>query len=304
MLISVVTKRRFKVLAVFLAVNIIAQIGFPTLAFALTRGASQPAAGSFEAVNTNQMVDLFSGDLTYNIPLMNVPGPNGGYPINLAYNAGVGMEQEASWVGLGWNVNAGVINRNLRGMPDDFKGDKVTKTLHMKPQRKISATITAANLENFGFDLAKGTLKIGLSATAYYDNYKGVGTAFGVNLSSSSAEMFGGGMTAGLSLTSDSKEGLGVSPSLSYGRGTKEKGSSFELGLEMNSRQGLTGITFRSNRWNSGNPEIGPPDPNSKATASGAATTFSNSTFVPIMDMPRGGFSGSLDFKMGPKPLP
>ena len=60
MLISVVTKRRFKVLAVFLAVNIIAQIGFPTVAFALTSGASQPEAGSFEPVNTNQMVDLFS----------------------------------------------------------------------------------------------------------------------------------------------------------------------------------------------------------------------------------------------------
>ena len=41
------------------------------------------------------MVDLFSGDFNYNIPLMEV----GGYPINLSYHSGIGMDQEASWVG-------------------------------------------------------------------------------------------------------------------------------------------------------------------------------------------------------------
>ena len=64
------------------------------------------------------MVDLSSGDMSYNIPLMDV----GGYPLNLAYTAGVGMDQEASWVGLGWNLSVGQINRNVRGLPDDFNG--------------------------------------------------------------------------------------------------------------------------------------------------------------------------------------
>ena len=33
------------------------------------------------------MVDLFSGDFSYNVPLLDV----GGYPVNIAYHSGVGM---------------------------------------------------------------------------------------------------------------------------------------------------------------------------------------------------------------------
>merc|ERR1712228_95355 len=31
------------------------------------------------------------------------------------------MSQEASWVGLGWNLNPGAINRTVSGVPDDWK---------------------------------------------------------------------------------------------------------------------------------------------------------------------------------------
>src|SRR5690606_33543793 len=105
--------------------TLIQQIVFPTTAMALTGGPSQPEVQSFEPIGTNQMVDLTTGDFNYNIPLMVVPGPNGSYPINLAYHAGIGMEQESSWVGLGWNINPGAITRNMRGIPDDFSGDQV-----------------------------------------------------------------------------------------------------------------------------------------------------------------------------------
>lgn len=74
------------------------------------------------------MVDLFTGNLSYNIPLFDVEG----YPVNLFYNAGVGMDQEASWVGLGWNLSPGVVERNLRGLPDDFKGDVIKREIHQK----------------------------------------------------------------------------------------------------------------------------------------------------------------------------
>src|SRR5690606_28380145 len=229
MLVKIVTKKRFKVIAIFMAVNLLAQIGFPTVAFALTSGPSQPEMGSFEPVNTNQMVDLFSGDFTYNIPLMNVPGPNGGYPINLAYNAGIGMEQEASWVGLGWNINAGVINRGMRGVPDDFNGDNITKTVHMKPQRKLSFTAgVGLNIEIFGVvpqvgqdDLVRGSFGV------YYDNYKGVGTIMGIGLSTPSADQGGGPMQGKLSFTSDSQEGLGIAPSVGYGGETQKRAFAF-----------------------------------------------------------------------------
>src|ERR1041384_2158348 len=92
---------------------------------------------SFEPVGPTEMFDIFSGDFTYNIPLLSVPGPNGGYPINLAYHSGIGMEQESSWVGLGWNINVGAINRQLRGLPDDFKGDKVTQKMNLKTNTTV-----------------------------------------------------------------------------------------------------------------------------------------------------------------------
>lgn len=100
----------------------------PATTFALTTGPTQPEVLSFEPVGTTDMVDMFSGDFVYNIPLLDVEG----YPINIAYHGGVNMEQEASWVGLGWNINPGEINRSVRGMPDDFNGDTVYKQLHIK----------------------------------------------------------------------------------------------------------------------------------------------------------------------------
>src|ERR1044072_5795417 len=81
-------------------------------------GPTQPESQSFTSVNSNNMVDLFTGDFSYNISLLDV----GGYPVNIAYHSGITMDEEASWVGLGWNINPGSITRNMRGVPDDFNG--------------------------------------------------------------------------------------------------------------------------------------------------------------------------------------
>ena len=85
------------------------QIVFPCALLALTSGPTQPELQSFEPAGTSEMVDLFSGDFNYNIPLLEVPGPNGGYPINLFYNSVTEGESEASMVGLGWNIGIGSI---------------------------------------------------------------------------------------------------------------------------------------------------------------------------------------------------
>lgn len=82
-------------------------------------GLSLPEASGFASADNSNLVDLFSGDFGYTIPLMDV----GGYPITLSYAANPSMEQEASWVGLGWSLSPGSISRNLRGFcPDDFSG--------------------------------------------------------------------------------------------------------------------------------------------------------------------------------------
>ena len=125
--------------AAILLIVFLLEITLPTALWALTSGPSQPEVHSFEPVSTNQMVDLFSGDFTYNIPLMTVPGPNGGYPINIAYHSGVGMEQEATWVGLGWNISPGVVTREMRGIPDDFKHAKIKKQQYHKDSKIFNA---------------------------------------------------------------------------------------------------------------------------------------------------------------------
>src|SRR4051812_11199653 len=109
-------KRSVRYFAFFMALNIVFEVISPTLAMALTNGSYQPEFAGFEPANSSEMVDLFSGDFKYNIPLMDVDG----YPLNLSYHAGATMESEASWVGLGWSLNPGVLNRMVKGLPDDF----------------------------------------------------------------------------------------------------------------------------------------------------------------------------------------
>ena len=107
-----------------LVATIFLLIFFPTLVpinlFASNNGPKSPEAASFEPVDATDMVNLITGQYSYVLPLLNVPSPEGGYPIALGYHAGIAMDQEASWAGLGWNVNPGAIDRNVNGYPDDY----------------------------------------------------------------------------------------------------------------------------------------------------------------------------------------
>ncbi|HEY5750763.1 MAG TPA: hypothetical protein VIU12_32090 [Chryseolinea sp.] len=67
--------------------------------------------------------------MTFNIPVVEVPGPEGSFNIPLSYHAGIGPEQEASWVGLGWNINVGSITRDINQYPDDASGESQTVTV-------------------------------------------------------------------------------------------------------------------------------------------------------------------------------
>ena len=214
-------KRFYRIVSFFLLINIIGDLVFPTCAFALTGGPSQPEFESFEPAATNQMVDLFSGDFNYNIPLISIPGPNGGYPVNLAYHAGATMEQQASWVGLGWNINPGVINRNMRGLPDDFNGDQVFKEYNLKPRKNFELNATPVPGEKWcGIPFVSPIASFGIS----YDNYKGFGVAGSVSGNFISANF-------------NTQDGLGleITPSiLSY--------QDISIGLEvgLNSREGMS----------------------------------------------------------------
>lgn len=136
-MIKSIRKSKFsKILASYLALQIVISVIQPAKLYALTGGPDQPEFNSFTPIGTSEMVDLSSGDFKYNIPIMDV----GGYPLNLSYNSGVGMDQEASWVGLGWNLNVGQITRSVRGIPDDFKGDDLIYRNNIKDNRTVGLT--------------------------------------------------------------------------------------------------------------------------------------------------------------------
>ncbi len=181
-----IQKKSLKRISVLLAMVFINQIFFPTAMLAVTGGPGQPELESFTPFNSSDMVDPFSGDFTYNIPLLNVPGPNGGYPINIAYSGNLGTEQEAGWVGLGWSINPGAINRQLRGLPDDFDGSQeVTRKRKMKPNRTYTLGVGTAFSEVFGFDLSKNDIDVQLNANINLtvNNYNGFNMGIGAGFS-------------------------------------------------------------------------------------------------------------------------
>ena len=298
--------RRYKKgIAILLLLTFGQEIFLPGTLWALTGGPSQPEVNSFEPVGTNQMVDLATGDFTYNIPLMVVPGPNGSYPINLAYHAGIGMEQEASWVGLGWNINPGAITRNLRGVPDDFSGDEVTQKLNLK--NNVTTSL------NFGFDQLKKEKKelLGLDENAYvpkwslktyFNNYSGVGYTVTPSPIKLLSKTFGGfklgAFRSALNLSIDSQTGLDVNVSMSLTRKFKLKkwqkyGRGFNAGIGWNTQQGLTSLRFSPKTHYFGG--------NRRHQFIGGYLSFSTSSYFPSHNFSTGGFNTSVSFLLTKK---
>lgn len=292
-----------KYICCFLAANLLFQVITPTAAMALTGGPSQPEMESFEPVSTTEMVDLFTGDFVYNIPLLTVPGPNGGYPINIAYHAGIGMEQEASWVGLGWNISPGVINRQLRGIPDDFNGDeKITKTLHYKPNWNFSLGFSVSQQnyyeEVFGADPKDflGSvmhIHIPQNYQLYFNSYKGVGFSFSSDFSKRNVHSWGQrgkfSIVPALSYSFDTQGGFGVQPSLSVDFNITKNGVMHHYGGNINagfnSRQGLSGFGYIPNKLKSYD------------GARVAAVNFSSSAYMPPLTTNLGGITAKMTFE-------
>ncbi len=213
-------------------------------------GPSQPEMSSFKAAGTNDMVNLFSGDFSYNIPLLDV----GGYPVNIFYNGGITMEEEASWVGLGWNINPGNVNRNMRGVPDDFNGtEKLIQKQNMKPNKTWGVSL-GADIELVGiksFEMFSGSL--GASMGISVNNYLGPAIELGLKGTTSfklgkaaTPEKSAPGMSLGLNANLSSRSGLTLSPNVSLsGKLFKSNvGISTGVGLSTsyNSRSGIKSL--------------------------------------------------------------
>jgi len=283
--------------AVFIAVLVLNQALFPTMAVALTGGPSQPEVKGFTPIGATDMVDLFTGDFSYNIPLMDVDG----YPLNLSYQSNPRMDDEASWVGLGWSLNPGVLTRNLRGFPDDFKGDPVEKKFHMKENNTIGGSL-GFTFEFFGF------FGLDLSAGVYHNTFNGWGTKLGITpsisitkaIAKSKAKKEGNfdakkfikdhkkdpkGTSIGLGLNFDSQQGVDLTPSVNIGSGAKakEKGKAYGLGIStsINSRKGLREVAYNmSNSWKQRSERL------SEGIKLGSSFNFAAFTYFPTPTMP------------------
>jgi hypothetical protein len=127
----------------------------PTVGYSLSGDASQVEFAAYEEFNTTDMVNLITGDFNYNIPLLNVPSPEGGFQMPLSYHAGIELDEESSWVGLGWSLNPGVVDRDVSMYPDDYKGEIISS--------EVLDDGGSAYVRNF------------LTYTDYYDAEKGKG---------------------------------------------------------------------------------------------------------------------------------
>jgi hypothetical protein len=158
-------KRFRRMIAATLLLVMLTNVLSPTITYALTSGPAQPEATSFEPIDTTDMVNLQTGDFTYSVPVMEVPGPEGGYPIALSYHSGIQTNQEATWVGLGWNLNVGALTRSVNGYPDDFNLENTnTRRDYWSGGYSFSVSV--------GIALTETNTSSGLSIS--YDSYKGI----------------------------------------------------------------------------------------------------------------------------------
>ncbi|MGQ3012528.1 MAG: hypothetical protein ACT6QS_02370 [Flavobacteriales bacterium] len=304
-----------KVLAVIMVAELTVQCIQPLALQALTSGPTQPEVQGFQPVGMSQMVDPFTGDFSYNIPLMEV----GGYPLNLSYQSGISMDQEASWAGLGWNLHTGAITRQMRGLPDDFWNDEVIERVNLKPNKTVGVNV-AFDMELFGFEAnniippsggsgSSGSLSVGLGIE--YNNYAGVSlsTTAGLNLSGGSNLP----MNASLNLTSGS-DGLQISPNISYsgkltGNNSKVTGrASIGIGASINSRKGLTDLTLSGGvNASTSKTKTDPNDKNKVLSQTDGKVGINNSstisfgahTFTPSIENAMETYSFSGRFKIG-----
>ncbi|WP_298892451.1 hypothetical protein [uncultured Psychroserpens sp.] len=285
MIHTIRTSKLSKVIASYLAIQLIITTVQPTNLYALTGGPAQPEFNTFTPIGTSDMVNLSSGDFNYNIPLMDV----GGYPLNLAYDSGISMDQEATWVGLGWNLNVGQINRQVRGLPDDFKGDQMTYENNIKNNKTVGLTLSINGQ-------VSGNESVGASASAsatlMHNNYDGFSftPSFGVSYK------FASGTSVGMNLTPSINDGVTLTPSASQSFSKKDKdtkenandgiSNSVGFGVPYNSRQGITALNINTSTSKKSTDtykkKIGGKTQNiTDSYAGGASLSFIDNTFTP-----------------------
>lgn len=305
MLTKIRNSRWTKIVAMVILVSFLSEIIQPNQLFAITGGPSQPEMAGFTPVSTDQMVDLFSGDFHYTIPIMVVPGPNGGFPINLNYNSNVGMEQEATWVGLGWTLNPGAINRQVRGLPDDFCNDTIEKFYHRRDNNTFLFSPGGGG-EVFGANFGIG---LSGSSSVIYNTYSGISLCqkFGISASYVRDRKIQGdgnklktsaAVGGNVNLDSDN----GITTSFSMNGGSKNLKAGFNYGY--NSKSGTytfsnqISLNFASKVSVPENTNV-PDKAKFKYSGGSVGSSFSTAANLPPIHLPLSSTSWGLSFQVG-----
>jgi len=236
-------KQRFlRGIALFLALVMLNEILFPTVAFALTSMGTQPEVWGYQPVDATDNVSLTSGKFNYTIPITSIPE----YPMAIGYSSGLGMEQESGVFGFGFSGFSGAIARSMNGLPDDVLGAQ--KKYDFSNQKMWDASLKGTLGKSLGgTDPPKeiGGVALGLGASVSfqigYNNYTGAYGAVGVGFGAAGKmkifdklQIFPAGGIGG-GLISDSRKsgigfGVGASVGISYDLygGGKFQGGGFE----------------------------------------------------------------------------
>ncbi len=261
-------------------------------------GPTQPEVQGFTPIGVSEMVDPFTGDFSYNIPLMDVEG----YPINIAYSSGVSMDQEASWVGLGWNLNMGSVVRSMRGLPDDFDGDQIVKVESREAEKNISVDLKWTPEIWGNEDLITGigsSVGLTIAPSFNFSNYTGLDASLSFGPSFSTKKKSGLKLNTGVTFTGSSENGAGFSPNFSLAKISSKSSSMFNtlggnIGCSYNSRAGLQAISYGAS--------LSKESVKSKTTRSGPSGSSSYSlglnTYMPSSESSylNSGISGNVSF--------
>jgi YD repeat-containing protein len=193
-------------------------------ATALMGGPVMPEYVQFEPSDAPDVVNLNTGDFSYTLPVGEVPGPYGNFPMTMSYHAGIGPGQEATWVGLGWTLNPGAINRTLRGTPDDqFHGGDLAFIYAYSVTHTFSVGIT----------LSYGPIGLNMS----YNSYSGYGLTASVSIQYGPYNLGGSFGTSGIGVNGGlGANGLGINGSLTFG----ESGMNASVGVGYTGPAGVT----------------------------------------------------------------
>ncbi|MEO1054881.1 MAG: hypothetical protein AAFX87_29880, partial [Bacteroidota bacterium] len=255
-------RKLIKVISMFFLLEMLFDLGHPLVSYALTSGPTAPEATSFEPVDTSDMVNLATGDFVYNIPLLEVPGPSGGYPLSLSYHGGIQPNQESSWVGMGWTLNPGSISRSVSGFPDDHDNvDGIARTFWDGGETRtvevgVSLGVSGAVSVNAGLSISNDTHR-GMGVGSFMGVEAGFNVIDNVGIKANATlgiSPYGGpyqsmGVGIGISKTTQKGLSLGAQTGLSTnfdGNGIKSS-SSASVGYRGTSLSATDqGITFSS----------------------------------------------------------